>query len=34
MGPGQRWVQVRAPGAQTAITLVTWFPSRRRGSAS
>ena len=26
MGPDQRWVQVRPPGSQTSITLVTWFP--------
>jgi catechol 2,3-dioxygenase-like lactoylglutathione lyase family enzyme len=32
MGPGQRWVQVRPPGAQTSITLVTWFPSLPAGS--
>jgi catechol 2,3-dioxygenase-like lactoylglutathione lyase family enzyme len=32
MGPGQRWVQVRAPGAQTSITLVNWFPSMPAGA--
>ncbi len=32
MGPGQRWVQVRAPGAQTSITLVTWFPTMPAGA--
>ena len=32
MGPGQRWVQVRPPGAQTSITLVTWFPGMPAGS--
>lgn len=33
MGPGQRWVQVAPPGAQTSITLVTWFPTMPPGSA-
>jgi catechol 2,3-dioxygenase-like lactoylglutathione lyase family enzyme len=32
MGPGQRWVQVRPPGSQTSITLVTWFPGMPAGS--
>jgi catechol 2,3-dioxygenase-like lactoylglutathione lyase family enzyme len=32
MGPGQRWVQVRPRGAQTSITLVTWFESMPAGS--
>lgn len=32
MGPGQRWVQVAPPGAQTSITLVTWFPTMSPGS--
>jgi catechol 2,3-dioxygenase-like lactoylglutathione lyase family enzyme len=32
MGPGQRWVQVRPKGAETSITLVTWFPSMPAGS--
>ncbi len=32
MGPGQRWVQVRPVGAETSITLVTWFPSMPAGS--
>ncbi|HEX3712391.1 MAG TPA: VOC family protein [Trebonia sp.] len=32
MGPEQRWVQVRAPGSQTSITLVTWFPSMPAGA--
>ena len=27
MGPDQRWVQVAPKGAQTSITLVTWFPT-------
>jgi len=33
MGPGQRWVQVAPTGAQTSITLVTWFPTMPPGSA-
>jgi catechol 2,3-dioxygenase-like lactoylglutathione lyase family enzyme len=32
MGPGERWVQVRPSGAQTSITLVTWFDSMRAGT--
>lgn len=32
MGPDQRWVQVRPPGAETSITLVTWFPTMPPGS--
>jgi len=32
MGPGQRWVQVRPKGAETSITLVTWFESMPAGS--
>ena len=32
MGPDQRWVQVRPPGSQASITLVTWFPSMPAGS--
>jgi len=32
MGPGQRWVQVAPPGAQTGLTLVTWFESMPAGS--
>jgi catechol 2,3-dioxygenase-like lactoylglutathione lyase family enzyme len=32
MGPDQRWVQVRPPGAQTSITLVTWFETMPPGS--
>jgi catechol 2,3-dioxygenase-like lactoylglutathione lyase family enzyme len=32
MDPGQRWVQVRPRGAETSITLVTWFPSMPAGS--
>jgi catechol 2,3-dioxygenase-like lactoylglutathione lyase family enzyme len=32
MGPDQRWVQVAPRGAQTSITLVTWFPAMPAGS--
>ncbi|HEY2642413.1 MAG TPA: VOC family protein, partial [Galbitalea sp.] len=32
MGPDMRWVMLTLPGAQTAITLVTWFPSMPAGS--
>ncbi len=32
IGPDQRWVQVRPPGSQTSITLVTWFPDMPAGS--
>lgn len=32
MGPDMRWVMVRPAGAETAITLVTWFPSMPAGS--
>jgi catechol 2,3-dioxygenase-like lactoylglutathione lyase family enzyme len=32
MGPQQRWVQVRPPGAETSITLVTWFETMPAGS--
>ncbi|MET8088060.1 glyoxalase superfamily protein [Micromonospora sp. NPDC005197] len=33
MGPdGGRWVQVAPPGAATALTLVTWFPTMPPGS--
>ncbi|SIM44100.1 glyoxalase superfamily protein [Micromonospora cremea] len=33
MGPdGGRWVQVAPPGAATALTLVTWFPTMAPGS--
>ncbi len=28
---GQRWVELAAPGAATAITLVTWFPQMPPG---
>jgi catechol 2,3-dioxygenase-like lactoylglutathione lyase family enzyme len=34
MGPGMRWVQVRPKGADTSITLVTWFPSMPAGSVT
>ncbi len=32
MNPEMRWVLVSPRGAQTAITLVTWFPSMSPGS--
>jgi len=32
MGPGRRWVQLSLPGAQTSITLVTWFETMPAGS--
>ena len=32
LGPGQRWVQVGARGAQTSLTLVTWFETMPPGS--
>ncbi|GAB3650187.1 VOC family protein [Glycomyces tarimensis] len=31
MGPDQRWVEVAPPGADTGITLVTWFPTMPAG---
>lgn len=30
--PEMRWVQVRPKGAQTSMTLVTWFPGMPAGS--
>jgi catechol 2,3-dioxygenase-like lactoylglutathione lyase family enzyme len=32
LGPGQRWVLVGIPGAQTSLTLVTWFETMPAGS--
>jgi catechol 2,3-dioxygenase-like lactoylglutathione lyase family enzyme len=32
MGPDRRWVQLGPGGAQTSITLVTWFESMPAGS--
>ncbi len=32
MGPDMRWVMVSPAGAQTAMTLVTWFPTMPPGS--
>jgi catechol 2,3-dioxygenase-like lactoylglutathione lyase family enzyme len=32
MGPDMRWVMVAPPGGETAITLVTWFPTMPAGS--
>lgn len=34
MSPTMRWVQVRPAGAQTSMTLVTWFPGMPPGSLS
>jgi catechol 2,3-dioxygenase-like lactoylglutathione lyase family enzyme len=31
-GAGMRWVMLRLPGAETAITLVTWFETMPPGS--
>jgi catechol 2,3-dioxygenase-like lactoylglutathione lyase family enzyme len=33
LGPDMRWVLITLPGAETGITLVTWFPSMPAGSA-
>lgn len=32
MGPDQAWVQLRPQGAETSITLVTWFEAMPAGS--
>ncbi|MEU4215404.1 VOC family protein [Actinoplanes sp. NPDC026623] len=32
MGPAQQWIQVAPKGAQTSITLVSWFDSMPAGS--
>ena len=32
MGPGQQWVQMGLEGAQTSISLVTWFEQMPPGS--
>ncbi|MGA0568556.1 VOC family protein [Rathayibacter sp. KR2-224] len=32
MGEDQRWIQVVPPGAETSITLVTWFDSMPAGT--
>ncbi len=32
MGPDQRWIEVGPPGAQTTLTLVTWFDDMPPGS--
>jgi catechol 2,3-dioxygenase-like lactoylglutathione lyase family enzyme len=32
LAPEMRWVMVAPPGAATAITLVTWFPTMPAGS--
>lgn len=32
MGPNQQWVQMKLPGTETSITLVTWFEQLPPGS--
>jgi catechol 2,3-dioxygenase-like lactoylglutathione lyase family enzyme len=32
MGPDLSWVQIRLPGTETSITLVTWFETMPAGS--
>jgi uncharacterized glyoxalase superfamily protein PhnB len=32
MGEEQRWVQLAPPGAETSVTLVTWFETMSPGS--
>ena len=32
MGPDQRWVEIAPSGAETSLTLVTWFESMPPGS--
>jgi len=32
MGPDQVWIQLRPSGAETSITLVTWFEAMPAGS--
>jgi catechol 2,3-dioxygenase-like lactoylglutathione lyase family enzyme len=32
LGPDMRWVMVKPRGGQTALTLVTWFPTMPSGS--
>jgi catechol 2,3-dioxygenase-like lactoylglutathione lyase family enzyme len=34
MGPDQRWVQLAPEGAETSITLVTWFPNMQPGGVT
>jgi len=34
MGPNQTWIQLGFPGAQTTITLVTWFENMTPGSVN
>jgi catechol 2,3-dioxygenase-like lactoylglutathione lyase family enzyme len=34
MGPDQQWVQLAPAGAETSITLVTWFPTMPAGSVT
>ncbi|MFY9782774.1 MAG: VOC family protein [Acidimicrobiales bacterium] len=32
MGEDMRWVQIKPKGAETTVTLVTWFPTMAPGS--
>lgn len=32
MGPDRTWIQLRPPGGETSVTLVTWFDSMPPGS--
>jgi catechol 2,3-dioxygenase-like lactoylglutathione lyase family enzyme len=32
--PGGRWIELAPPGAQTAITLVTWFEAMKPGGVT
>ncbi len=34
MGPDQRWIEVAPAGADTSLTLVTWFENMPPGSVS
>lgn len=33
MGPNQRWIQLAIPGAETSVTLVTWFDKMPAGGS-
>jgi catechol 2,3-dioxygenase-like lactoylglutathione lyase family enzyme len=33
-GEGMNWVEVGPPGAETALSLVTWFPNMRPGGVT
>jgi catechol 2,3-dioxygenase-like lactoylglutathione lyase family enzyme len=34
MGPDTRWLQLAPPGAETSVTLVTWFDTMPAGSVA